>query len=123
MFDGDGDLVQHRAGAVEIQRIVNSVDDEAATAEEVAAKAEVGLRTVFRHFDDMEQLYREIAAAIEPPVWLIVERPFTSPGWRGRLAEMIERRVQVYERIMPFKLSAIANAHRSPFLRKREGAP
>lgn len=91
------------------------------TAEAVAAKAEVGLRTVFRHFDDMEQLYREIAAVIEPPVWLIVEQPFTSPGWRGRLTEMIERRVQVYERIMPFKLSAIANAHRSPFLRKRQG--
>ena len=42
MFDGDGDLVQHRAGAVEIQRIVNLVDDEAATAEEVAADEPAG---------------------------------------------------------------------------------
>jgi AcrR family transcriptional regulator len=31
------------------------------TAEAVAARADVGLRTVFRHFADMETLYREIA--------------------------------------------------------------
>ena len=42
MFDGDGDLVQHRAGAVEIQRIVNLVDDEAAATEEVAADEPAG---------------------------------------------------------------------------------
>ena len=32
------------------------------SAEEVAARAEVGLRSVFRHFRDMESLYREIRA-------------------------------------------------------------
>ena len=30
------------------------------TAEEVSARADVGLRTVFRHFDDMDTLYQEI---------------------------------------------------------------
>ena len=34
----------------------------APTAEQVALRADVGLRTVFRHFDDMESLYREIRA-------------------------------------------------------------
>ena len=34
------------------------------TAEQVAEKAGVGLRSVFRHFDDMEGLYREIGEAI-----------------------------------------------------------
>ena len=33
----------------------------APTAEQVAARAGVGLRSVFRHFADMETLYREIA--------------------------------------------------------------
>ena len=28
------------------------------TAEQVAMRADVGLRTVFRHFDDMDSLYR-----------------------------------------------------------------
>lgn len=90
------------------------------TAEAVAERAGVGLRTVFRHFEDMEQLYREISAVVEAPIWPIVEQPFRSENWRGRLAELIERRVEVYERIMPFKLSAIANAHRSSFLKRRQ---
>ncbi|MCC6918856.1 MAG: TetR/AcrR family transcriptional regulator [Alphaproteobacteria bacterium] len=90
------------------------------TAEEIAARAAVGLRTVFRHFEDMELLYREIAAVIEAPIRPIVEQPFVSEGWRGRLSEIVERRAEVYERIMPFKIAGIANAHRSPFLRRRQ---
>ena len=90
------------------------------TPEEIAERAGVGLRTVFRHFEDMEQLYREISVVIEAPVWPIVERAFASQDWRGRLSELIERRAEVYERIMPFKLSAVVNAHRSPFLRRRQ---
>ena len=35
------------------------------TAEQVAQRAEVGLRTVFRHFDDMDSLYREISLDLE----------------------------------------------------------
>ena len=34
------------------------------TAEQVAVQAQVGLRTVFRHFDDMETLYREISVCL-----------------------------------------------------------
>ncbi|MBT5683609.1 MAG: TetR family transcriptional regulator, partial [Gammaproteobacteria bacterium] len=36
----------------------------APTAEEVAKRAEVGLRTVFRRFKDMESLYAEMSVAI-----------------------------------------------------------
>ncbi|MBV5268573.1 MAG: TetR/AcrR family transcriptional regulator, partial [Burkholderiaceae bacterium] len=32
------------------------------TAEQVAQRADVGLRTVFRHFDDLNSLYSEIGA-------------------------------------------------------------
>ena len=35
-------------------------------AEEVAERAGVGLRTVFRRFDDMDSLYREMAKAMRP---------------------------------------------------------
>jgi hypothetical protein len=30
----------------------------------VAGRADVGLRTVFRHFQDMDSLYREIGAVV-----------------------------------------------------------
>ncbi len=39
---------------------------ETASAEQVAAQADVGLRTVFRHFQDMDSLYRESKASFRP---------------------------------------------------------
>lgn len=89
------------------------------TAEDVAARANVGLRTVFRHFDDMERLYREIGTVIEAPITPMVETPFRTAEWRGRLSEMIVRRAGIYERVMPFMIAAAANAHRSAHLRRR----
>lgn len=38
------------------------------SAAEVAEAAGVGLRSVFRHFDDMESLYREMSDGIEAKV-------------------------------------------------------
>ena len=45
----------------------------APTAEEVAQRASVGLRTVFRRFKDMESLYAEMSVAIGERVAPIVD--------------------------------------------------
>jgi AcrR family transcriptional regulator len=87
-------------------------------AEEVAERAGVGLRTVFRHFDDMDSLYREMAEAMRAELQPIVDVPFESPDWRGKLGEMIDRRAHLFERAMPFKNAADVHRHRSVFLRK-----
>lgn len=83
------------------------------SAEEVAARAEVGLRSVFRHFRDMESLYREMSLRIasQYQMWLV---PFASSDWRGQLAETIDRRLTTYERLMPFKRAGDAHRHESP---------
>lgn len=83
------------------------------SAEDVAARAAVGLRSVFRHFRDMESLYREMSLRIasQYQMWLV---PFESPDWRGQLAETIDRRLTTYERLMPFKRAADAHRHESP---------
>ena len=88
------------------------------SAEEVAARAGVGLRTVFRHFDDMDSLYREMAEAMRNELQPIVAAPFASRDWKGRLGEMVDRRAQLFERAMPFKNAADVHRHRSVFLRK-----
>lgn len=85
-------------------------------AEEVAARADVGLRSVFRHFDDMESLYREIGDLILVEVAPMLELPPPSGTVDEILEEMIERRAKLFERVMPFRLAADMNAHRSPFL-------
>jgi AcrR family transcriptional regulator len=88
----------------------------APSAEQVAALADVGLRTVFRHFQDMDSLYREIARIKEGEVRVILDPPMQAEDWRGRLSELIARRAQVFETIAPFRRAADAFKHRSKFL-------
>ena len=82
------------------------------SAEQVAIRAEVGLRSVFRHFKDMESLYAEMTARLsrDYQMWLV---PFDSVDWRGQLGETLDRRVSTYERLMPFKRAGDAHRHES----------
>lgn len=81
------------------------------SAEAVAGRAGVGLRTVFRHFKDMESLYAELSARMRAQVAPLVAEPLTGRDWRERLNEMLERRAQIYERLTPFKIAD--DAHRA----------
>ena len=56
------------------------------SAEQVAGEAGVGLRTVFRHFSDMDSLYREISERMTAEIKPIIEQPCVS------VFELIERR-------------------------------
>jgi len=87
-------------------------------AEQVASRANVGLRTVFRHFSDMESLYAEMAQAIETEVRKMIDTPFAADGWRERMVELIARRSAVYERIGPFRRAADVHRHQSRFLQQ-----
>jgi len=87
-------------------------------AEEVAARAGVALRTVFRHFDDMDTLYREMAEEMLRQIRPMLEIPFNDSGWPARLFAMIERRSRIFETAMPFKNAADVHRHRSAFLQK-----
>lgn len=91
------------------------------SAEEVAERAEVGLRSVFRHFNDMDGLYAEMALKLAH-VYQSALAPFESPDWQGQLAEAIERRVAVYERLLPFKRAADAHRHESVVLQDNYAA-
>jgi AcrR family transcriptional regulator len=86
------------------------------SADAVAARAGVGLRTVFRHFDNMESLYQQINDVMSAEIRPMVERPFSASGWKAQLTEMIDRRIRIFERIMPFKIAADVHRHHSPFL-------
>jgi AcrR family transcriptional regulator len=83
------------------------------SAEEVASRAGVGLRTVFRHFSDMEGLYAALTSSLaeQYEMWLI---PFESMEWQDQLREIVERRTATYERLLPFKRAGDAHRHMSP---------
>ncbi|MBY0583622.1 MAG: TetR/AcrR family transcriptional regulator [Sphingomonas sp.] len=86
------------------------------SAAKVAEAAGVGLRTVFRHFDDMDSLYREMSEAIEAKAVPIMLQPFVAEHWRDRVREIAERRVELFEMILPFRISASLKRFQSPFL-------
>ena len=84
-------------------------------AARVAEKANVGLRTVFRHFEEMDTLGREITAIVEAEILPLVEKPFEGKGWRAQLNEMLDRRAYIYDRIMPLKIAGSLQRFRSKF--------
>ena len=92
------------------------------SAEQVATEAGVGLRTVFRHFADMDSLYREISERMTAEIQPIVQRPHEADDWRGRIVELIDRRAQVFERLLPFKIAGDAHRHGSPLLTTEQSA-
>ena len=65
------------------------------TAEEVAERAGVGIRTVFRHFDDMESLHAELNQRIGDEV-----RPLLGPrSFEGTIAERLSELVALRSRV------------------------
>ena len=86
------------------------------SAEQVSAVAAVGLRSVFRHFSDMEALYEAAAAIIALRLEAVAAQPFKTAVWPGRIFEMIERRSEVYEALGPFLRAEQVHRARSPVL-------
>ncbi len=101
-----------------VEAMIALVSDGALSpsAQEVAARADVGLRTVFRHFDDMESLYSEMSAQVSARILPLISMEFRVRDWRGRLDELIERRAVAFEKMMPFKSAADIRRHESKFL-------
>jgi len=87
-------------------------------AARVAQLAGVSLRTVFRHFEEMDSLYREMSENIQARVLPALFRPYSVEPWRDRLTELIDRRVEVYEFIMPFKISGELRRFQSDYIAK-----
>lgn len=85
----------------------------APTAELIANKANVSLRTVFRHFEEMENLYLEIAEIVFDKFKPYLDSPIRNRNWPEVLDEIIERRATFFEDIAPYKTAIDAYRHRS----------
>lgn len=106
----------NRARIVTAMLEIIRTGDMSPSAEQVAARADVGLRTVFRHFKDMDSLYSEMSQVIEEQLRAVVKTPFRSTDWKDRVLELVDRRAYGFERIAPFKHASEAYRHRSRFL-------
>ena len=90
------------------------------TADQVAERAGVGRRTVFRHFDDLESLFAALATQVREEA-----RKGRMPAWEGlpvqeRVRELVARRSRLFEDLAPFRRANTSNLWRSSVLRTFE---
>lgn len=85
-------------------------------AAQIAEAANVSLRTVFRHFEEMDGLYQEMNRRVREEVMPIVESPLHGVTWQDKVRELVERRSDVFERIMPYRVCGSIRRFRSSFL-------
>lgn len=90
------------------------------TADQIAERAGVGARTVFRHFDDLEQLFAEVTGTVQERTRHLFSDVLTEGSLDRRARDLVMRRAQAYEEIAPFRRSVALLAHRSAFLREHD---
>jgi AcrR family transcriptional regulator len=115
---------RHRRSMSSQRRIVQAMLELVAegnmspSADEVSDRAGVGRRSVFRHFTDMDSLYREMASILQAQFASIAEHPFKSTQWRDQVLELVERRANAFERMSPYLRAGIVHRHHSQILRE-----
>lgn len=117
----DGRRLRSEASRLKIVEAVIALVREGATlpsAEAVAARAGVGLRTVFRLFEDMDGVYRGMQEVIGAEVRPLLEEPIVARDWREALDIVIDRRARAFEAMLPLQIAADAQRHRSRALRE-----
>ena len=90
------------------------------SAARVAEVAGVGLRSVFRHFEDMDALYGEMNEIIEAEVLPMVLQVPKGDTWREKLSDIAERRVKVFETIMPYRLAGELKRFQSTYIMQNQ---
>lgn len=112
-----------RRGAANRERIVNSfyalVKEGCLlpTAEQVARRAAVGERTIFRHFEDMEALYSEVGVRLKRRYHPRLRQPLPDGPLEFRVRAIVDIRTNVFEHILPYLRCAFQLLSRSEFLR------
>lgn len=83
---------------------------------DISEHSGLSMRTVFRHIDDMEALTREISGDMQKEMLPLFLKPYNSSDWREQLDEKIIRRAEIWEQILPIRLSGSLRRFRSKFL-------
>jgi AcrR family transcriptional regulator len=85
-------------------------------AEQIAERADVGLRSVFRHFGDLDGLYFAMIDRLGTR-YSPLARPYVSPDWQGQVTESLARRMEMFEGILPFRRAAEVYRQQSAMMR------
>ena len=110
-----------RSGQAIVEALVGLVGEGILepTAQQVAARAGVGIRTVFRRFSDMEGLLAEMGARVEAAALPLLVGGEPSGDRSERARALVGQRVAFFERIAPYKRAGNLKRWRSPVVRDR----
>ena len=86
------------------------------SAAEVAARARVSERTVFRHFADLDALFVAAASRIRPTQLVYLAPRPDSPDLGERVEALVSLRAKLYERIAPIRRVAIYLSQTHPLV-------
>lgn len=90
------------------------------TAQEIAARAGVALRSVFRHFSDIDSLFASLDARVRQEALPLVREPHASDPLPTRMRDLIRQRAVLFDRIAPYKRSGDLHRGRSAFVRSQQ---
>jgi AcrR family transcriptional regulator len=91
------------------------------TAQQVAETAGVGIRSVFRHFADMDSLFAEMDARLQAEALPLLRGDPPEGGAPKRMRALVDSRIAFFEKIAPFKRAGTIQRWRSEFLRGQHG--
>lgn len=88
------------------------------SAAKIAERAGVGLRSVFRHYEDKDSLYLEMHQIHVDAYGPEFREPYQSSDWHEQVIELIRRWARVNEAIAPFRISLSVGRYNSKVLAK-----
>jgi AcrR family transcriptional regulator len=88
------------------------------TAKEIAARAGISLRSVYVHFDDLDDLFAAVGARQAEEVAHLLYAVDASLPLPDRIEAVARQRAALWEVLAPVREAAIFWAHRSPRLRE-----
>jgi AcrR family transcriptional regulator len=89
-----------------------------ATAQQIANRAEVGIRTFFSHFDDMSELPEAVSLSIRDNYEVIAHGGDRSGTIEQRIQRAVENRIYVYEQNYNVILSTLVQRWRLNIVKK-----
>lgn len=107
---------KHKIAQAMIELIMEG--DMTPSAEAVAARAKVGLRSVFRHFKDMDSLFNEVSTIFHAEYLPDLVEVDQSKEWQDQLQDVVDLRCKTFEKVMPMQQSTLAQKHRSRFVQE-----
>ena len=110
-----------RSGQAIVEALLGLVGDGILepTAQQVAARAGVGIRTVFRRFSDVESLFAEMGARVQAEALPLLVGGRPSGDLTERARALVGQRAAFFERIAPYKRAGNLKRWRSPVVRYR----